>query len=245
MIYLRPFRRDDLSVEFGIDFRRRKLLRRKESERLACIVLLAIKNSRVLHGACDPCLPVQGVSAEILPASICIDKLQDGPECTLLSVHPDRAGRYDLVRPPAWSHLCRQNIVLTENVRNVVCICNLCLHKMSEPGFEHLSADHLSVDIQLIDTETGSHPSGRLDLAGRTHLRDEPACAIRRPLPCTYRAGNDRSIRHGDPAGVFPRRIIKGFSQYHISMTATGDGYERDKRCQKKQDRKTSHRIRI
>ena len=206
---------------------------------LACVILLAIEDSRVLHRACNARLPVLKVGTVELLRAVGIGKLQHATESTLCAPHTMLVRSHNLIAPPAWSNLRRKLILgigsLIEGVGKVISKRATSLENVGKARFEVLVANGLAVEIDLIDTQTGCHPLGRCHLALVLHHRHKPACAI----GCTVVVPllQHGSINSREPDGRVPRLGIKSLAlATYRSLRATA--HQKDGCASKAQQRR-------
>ena len=146
-----------------------EFLRSFKSGSDAGVVLLAVENRSVCDRARNARLPMLSIGAEQFYGAIGIFQLQNSAECGFLADHAFvPAGSDDLVSPPAWSGLYGELVgcplLAIEGSSDVICerILRLCV--MGETGLEVFFPHRLSIDEQLVNTKSRSHPLGGLNL---------------------------------------------------------------------------------
>ncbi len=210
-IHLGALRRQHLAAELLVLLGRGESVGAFVTHLLASVVLLAVEDGGMLHGARYARFPVIEVGAVQLLRSVGIGQLQHSAESALRAPHLSVARGDDLVRPPARGDLRRELILgigaALESVGYVVSERAAGLQNVGESRFEELLAHGLAVQIELIDAQTRGHPLGGSDLSLVLHGRHEPARAVGRAAVVAVM--NDRGIHGGYPFGRLPSRRVE------------------------------------
>ena len=172
--------------------------------------------------------PMLRIRTEAGLRPIGISQLQHAPESAFLTDHPIVSARGDdLVGPPSGRHLDGEDILLAgtflPGFRDIISKGTLGLGIMGEAGFEELLPHRLSIEEQLIDTQSGRHPAGGDDLLVVAYGGQEPAGPVRREKDVGGPAAHDRRIGDGDPLGALPGRRVQSF-RFHANGRRRGTG---------------------
>ena len=188
------------------------------------------------YGSCYASLPVLKVSTEILLRAVGIHKFNHTAESAFLSYHSLMIARCgNLVTPPSRSNLSGKLIGSTslclQKTRNIVCERELCLIWISESRLESLLPYHHTIHIDIIHTQTGSHPLCRNHSAGICHIRHKPACTVcSQEITACHFAGNHRGIRSRNPHRRLPCGIIQSSSSFTAVLLTCGKECHRCKK---------------
>ena len=103
---------------------------------------------------------------------------------------------------------------------------------MRETRFQHLIPDNVSVDIKLVNSQSGRHPAHGLDGFAAIKPEHEPAGAVRSPVPVGNPFLNDRSIGNGNPLRAIPA-ILNRIRQFKSGRPSRAGQYKKRKRSRK------------
>ena len=117
----------------------------------------------MLYGTRYASLPVLEVGTIEFLRSVSIGKLQYSTECGLLAVHAIAGvGRYDLIGPPAWSNLCREDVLCAsacvEGLGDVIRERTTSLANIGKTGLKELIAYYLTIEVDFVNAQACGHP---------------------------------------------------------------------------------------